>query len=143
VTPREEINRYLAKRGLGQLGDDGLISQLAFLVRDHLHFQSLLTACEPELRTPMYEALAPNLSFRPKPLASYLIEAARDAEARQLPVIGADGELQQYYPPEVSHHALDPETGEAFAVEGLAAERGTESLDEIGAARGPVDGSQA
>ena len=101
TTPLEQINRYLASRGLGQIGDAGLLAQLGFLVRDHQHFQSLLICCDPELRAGMYEALAPNIvGFRPKPLAEYLIEAAREAEVRQLPVVTPDGKLEPYTPPE-------------------------------------------
>jgi hypothetical protein len=114
-TPLEQINHYLASRGLGQIGDKGLLAQFGFLVRDHLHLQSLLIACEPGLRGPMYEALAPNLTFRPWPLEKYLIEGALDAERRQLPIITPDGKLEGYKVPEVKsseeHNAVDQGSG--------------------------------
>ena len=97
-----ELNRYLAVRGLGQLGDAGLLAQFGFLIRDNDHFRSLLACCDPALRTAMYEALAPNIhGFKVRPLEDYLIEAAQDAEARQLPVITPEGTLERYRPPEV------------------------------------------
>ena len=102
MTTLEQLNHELARRGLGQLGDAGILAQFGYLIRDHAHFQSMLICCEPTLRAAMYEALAPNIvGFRPRPLAEYLIEAARDAEARRLPVVTPDGKLEPYTPPEV------------------------------------------
>lgn len=95
------INRLLGQSGLAQLGDPGLIPQLACLVRDHAHFRSLLITCEPEERRAMYEAMAPNLSFQARSLDAYLTEAREDAAARQLPTVAPDGTLQPYRVPEV------------------------------------------
>ena len=95
------INRLLGESGLAQLTDPGLPAQLAALVRDECHFKSLMLACEPAERTAMYEAMAPNLHFRPGPLHEYLIEAQREAEARQLPTIDAEGKLHEFRPAEL------------------------------------------
>lgn len=95
------LNRMLGNAGLAQLDDAGLPAQLASLVRDEAHFKSLMLACEPEQRTAMYEAMAPALCFTPHPLHEYLIEAQRDAEARQLPTIDADGKLHPFRPAEI------------------------------------------
>lgn len=95
------INRLLGESGLAQLTDPGLPSQLAALVRDEVHFKSLMLACEPEHRTAMYEAMAPNLHFRLRPLHEYLIEAQREAEARQLPTIDEAGKLHEFRPAEL------------------------------------------
>jgi hypothetical protein len=95
------INRLLGESGLAQLTDPGLPSQLAALVRDECHFKSLMLACEPEHRAAMYEAMAPNLHFRPRQLHEYLIEAQREAEARQLPTIDAEGKLHEFRPAEL------------------------------------------
>lgn len=95
------INRLLGESGLAQLTDPGLPAQLAALVRDECHFKSLMLACEPAERTAMYEAMAPNLHFRPRPLHEYLIEAQREAEARQLPTIDEAGRLHEFRPAEL------------------------------------------
>lgn len=81
---KQILNRVLALAGFGQLDDPGLPAQIAYLIEDHDHLRSLLTACTPEERGHMYEALAPNLRFKPLPLESYMIEARRLAE--RLPV---------------------------------------------------------
>lgn len=95
------INRFLGERGLGQLDDPGLLGQLGFLVRDHDHLRSLLVTCVPEERRNMYDALAPNLRFKPRLLDEYIAEAKADAEARQLPTIEPDGSFKAYKVPEV------------------------------------------
>ncbi len=97
------INHFLRSNGLAGLSEAGaLMTQLAYLVRDHAHFRSLLTACEPAERGEMYSALAPNLHFKARPLADYLIEAAQDAERRQLPTIGEDGHFKPFRVPELN-----------------------------------------
>ena len=100
---RLEINRYLGKHGLATLDDPaGLVQQLAFCVRDHIHFRQILVRCEPEHRHALYEAFRPHLSFEAKPLDVYVAEAGADAEARQLPTVGPDGQLQPFRVPEVT-----------------------------------------
>jgi hypothetical protein len=99
---RIQINRTLGRAGLATLDDPrGVVQQLAFLVTDHDQFRRLLTKCEPEHRREMYAALVPNLRFTAKPLDVYLSEAARDAEARQLPTLGEGGKLIPFRPAEV------------------------------------------
>jgi hypothetical protein len=48
----------------------------------------------------MYDALEPNLRFKARTLDAYIIEAKQDAEARQLPTVGEDGQLHPYTPPQ-------------------------------------------
>jgi len=98
---RRAMNRLLGQAGLSQLNDPSILPQLACLVRDDAHFRSLVCACDPEGRRDMYEALAPNLAFKARPLHEYLIEAQRDAEARQLPIQNADGTLRAFNVPQV------------------------------------------
>ena len=108
ATLKRRINRYLGDRGLPDLDGPGLFAELAAHVRDHAHFLSLLVTCVPEERSNMYNALAPNLRFKAKPLEEYITEARNQAEREQLPWIAEDGTLQQYYPPEVdSQSAID------------------------------------
>lgn len=105
------INHELRSRGLSGLDKaKELVPQLAMFVRDSTHLSSLLNACDPEERRHMYEALEPYLRFRPKPFHMYLIEMAADAERRQLPTIGPNGDLVAYKPPpEIRTSALaDP-----------------------------------
>jgi hypothetical protein len=98
----QRINHYLGTHGLGRLEDGaGLVAQLAFLVRSHEQLRAMLVTCEAEERREMYEALRPNLRFEAKPLDVYMAEAGQEAEARQLPVVGEDGMLHPYTPPEV------------------------------------------
>jgi hypothetical protein len=80
---RSRINRMLGEHGLAQLDDPGLLPQLAFLVRDHDHFRSILVECEPAERANCYNALAPNLRFEAKPLDVYVSEAGQIAEREQ------------------------------------------------------------
>jgi len=93
---RKRINRMLGEHGLAQLDDPGLHGQLAYLVRDHDHFRSLLITAPPEHRGLMYDAWAPNLRFKAHTLEQYLMEARADAEARQLPIQAEDGTLKPY-----------------------------------------------
>ena len=97
-----QLNRILRSAGLATTSEPfALCAQLGYLVRDHAHFLSLLVACDPPQRRDMYEALRPHLRFVPKALDVYLAEAAMDAAARQLPVMGDDGKLHEYTAPEV------------------------------------------
>lgn len=110
---RFAINHELKSRGFASLDEAGpLITQLAYLVTDDRHFATLLNACEPEHRRDMYEAMAPNLSFKPRSLAEYLIESAQDAERRQLPTIGPAGELVPFKVPELRSPAAAPATAD-------------------------------
>ena len=98
---QKRINRMLGEYGLGQLDSPGLVGQLAYLVRDHDHFRSLLLVAEPHQRSLMYDAMAPNLRFKARTLEQYLTEAREDAEARQLPIQAEDGTLKPFQVPEI------------------------------------------
>ena len=98
---KKRINRMLGERGLAQLDEAGLASQLGFLVRDHAQLRSLLVSCEPEKRRSMYDDLVPNLRFKAKTLEEYLTEAREDAEARRLPIQAEDGTLKEFKVPEI------------------------------------------
>lgn len=120
------INHFLRSNGLGDLSQAGaLMTQLAFFVRDHAHFLALLIACEPKERHHMYDAIAPNLRFKAKPFATYLIEAAQDAERRQLPTIGEDGHFRPFRAPEVKTEPAgsDAAIATAAAIEAVAKAR--------------------
>jgi hypothetical protein len=103
LSERAEINRYLARHGFGQLGDAGLLPQLAYAITDEKTLMRVLNLAAPEERTACYEALRPFLPFVPRPLDVLMAEIAMDAEIRQLPVIQPDGSLKPYSAPEVSH----------------------------------------
>ena len=121
------INHELRKRGLASLDqEEALASQLAMFVRDDRHFATLLNACEPEKRRDMYEAMAPNLRFKPRTLAEYLIENAQDAERRQLPTLGPGGELVPFKVPELKTHATSDD-----AIATAAAVIATETLHVV------------
>jgi len=107
---RRRINQTLGKQGLAQLDNPGLVGQLAYFVRDHEHFRSLLVACEPDKRTAMFDAMAPNLRFQARTLEQYLMEARQDAEARRLPLQAEDGTLKEFQIPEIKTVAMDEET---------------------------------
>lgn len=77
------LDRALKNRGFGGLEDPQIIHQLAFCVRDHEHFRTLLTACLPDKRTVMFETMRPHLNFEAKPLDVYLAESAEMAAHRE------------------------------------------------------------
>src|SRR5215831_380285 len=99
---QRRINHTLAEHGFGELTDPGLVHQLAFFVRSHEHFRSLLITAEPEERRNMYEAMSPYLRFKPRSFDEYMADAAADAEARQLPTQDAEGGLHEFQVPEIS-----------------------------------------
>lgn len=103
MQPKATINRVLGRLGLSSLDSpSGLAAQFGSLIRDHDHFRSLLVTCEPEERRNMYEALAPNLRFKAKPLVDYMIEAKSQAEREQLPEWDhADGTFKAFQVPDI------------------------------------------
>jgi hypothetical protein len=119
------INHALRSRGLASLSEGpALVAQLAMFVRDDAHFRALINACEPEERGHLYDALAPNVRFKPRPLADYLIELAQDAERRQLPTIGEDGRFRAFHRPEIqSEPASDAAIATNAVAESVAKER--------------------
>ena len=106
VKERLEINQFLGRRGLATLDDPrGLVTQVAFLIQNHDHLRSMLIRCEPEHRRDMYESLKPHLRFEAKPLDVYIAEGQADAERRQLPTLGPNGELVPFKPAEIHTQA--------------------------------------
>jgi hypothetical protein len=108
-TEENAINRVLRSWGMGSLGEPGVVAQFASLVDDHAHFMKLLRACEPHQRRDMYEAMAPNLRFPAKPLEDYMVEAKAHAAAAEYPTLDEQGNLHQYYPPEVNTASWRPD----------------------------------
>jgi hypothetical protein len=105
-----EINRFLQSKGMATLAQAGpLMSQLAYCIPDNAAFKRALMACEPQERRHMYDALKPNLRFKAHPLDTYVIESHQDAEARQLPTIGPDGNFIPFRVPEVQTQPGDAE----------------------------------
>lgn len=68
-----EVHEHLCRHGLGGLDDPNLIHQMAFLIKDHNHFRSVILAVEPKDRRDAYEAMRPYLNFEPYPLDRYLL----------------------------------------------------------------------
>lgn len=114
ATLRAKINNALQMHGLGRLDDPGLPAQLGYLVRDHDHFRELLSVCEPQHRTAMYNSLTPYLRFDAKPLDVYLYENADQADREQLPTVAEDGTLEPYRVPEL-HSAVQTLIEDAVA----------------------------
>jgi hypothetical protein len=109
---QRRINHTLAEHGFGRLDDPGLVHQLAFFVRSHEHFRSLLVTADPEERRNMYEAMSPYLRFKPRTFDEYMTEARADAEARRLPIEQPDGTLREFEVPEIkTDHAVDTPSG--------------------------------
>jgi phage FluMu protein Com len=101
LSERAEINRFLKRHGFGELGDAGLLPQLAYAIDNEKTLMRVLNLAVPEERTECYESLRPLLRFVPRPLDVLLSEIAMDAEIRQLPVIQPDGSFKPYSTPEV------------------------------------------
>lgn len=131
----EQINRVLGAVGLPKLSDPGLLPALGCLVLDHEHFRQLLTKCEPEHRTAMYEALRPHLRFRPKPLDVYIAESADLAERKQLPIQGPDGRLREFRPPEIAAVRKTVEASPAEEVLNLTCQKCTKEATFAGRTR--------
>lgn len=93
------------------------IRQLARTIRDHKHFETILTSCTAEERQELYDAVVPNLSFTAKPLDKYVASAGQMAEREQLPVVLPDGRLGPFKPArDVSSVAKDAENAIAQAL---------------------------
>lgn len=91
------LQRSLKKFGLNT-DINQAIAQMGRLVRDHKHFERLLTEAGPELRQELYDSLRPHLKFVAKPLDVYVADAGKMAEREQLPTIGPDGMLHEFQP---------------------------------------------
>lgn len=98
------------------------IAALASTIRDHRHFETVLTSCDPEERQMLYDSCRPHLKFTAKPLDAYVASAGRMAERLQLPVIGPNGELLEFRP------AQDVKSAEKSAEDAVAAEIAKKTL---------------
>jgi hypothetical protein len=88
-----------ALRAAGLSDDFGrAIKEMAKFVRDHRHFESLLSEMEPGLRADMYEAMRANLRFTALPLDVYIANIKTQAEREQLPILGPNGQLVPFKP---------------------------------------------
>jgi hypothetical protein len=94
-------------KGMQRLGRPTMDAPSAFLdafamdIRDHDHFRSLLSRCEPQERQSMYDSLVYRIRrFKPLPLDNYIAQSADLAERKQLPTIGTDGKFHAYRPAE-------------------------------------------
>lgn len=91
------VAKALKKFGLStDLG--AAIAALAQTIRDHKHFESLLTSADPSERQMLYDSVLPHLRFKAKPLDVYVANAGRRAEREQWPVQGPDGKLHEFRP---------------------------------------------
>jgi len=95
------IDRILKAWGLGSLEDSASVPALARMVQDDEHFGEILRACDPKLRKDMYDAMSPNLKFRPRELEWYIIAAKDHASSQQFPTIDDEGNLKPYMMPTV------------------------------------------
>lgn len=97
---REHRHALAAMRRAGFTGTMGeAIAAIGHnYVRDHKHFERLLTEAGPKLRQELYDALVPHLRFRAKPLDVYVASAGQMAEREQLPVMDQNGMLHEFRP---------------------------------------------
>lgn len=98
------------------------IGALASTIRDHKHFETLLTSCEPEERQMLYDSCLPHLKFKAWSLDRYVASAGRMAERLQLPVLGPNGELLEFRP------AQDVKSAEKRIEQAIAAELAKKTL---------------
>lgn len=96
---KDRINRMLGLHGLGSLDDPGTVQQLAYLVADHEHFRQILSKCAHSLRRQMYDAMAPYLRFKARPLDVYVSQCGELAERMQWPTLDGAGALRPFKPP--------------------------------------------
>jgi hypothetical protein len=90
------LKKAMAKFGI-KLNIADAIGALASTIRDHAHFERLITEAEPEMRQEFYDSVRPHLKFRAKPLDVYISDAKQMAEREQLPIL-ADGKLLPFKP---------------------------------------------
>jgi hypothetical protein len=125
IAQTAKITRVLNKFGFAKLGSGEIVKQMASLVRDHVHMRDLLSACDPSERTNMYEQMRPYLPFRAKSLDEYIADAKHNAEAKQMPTVGPNGNLQPFKP------AADVNSIERAAEEAIAAEMAKGTLTVV------------
>lgn len=88
------VGQMLRRRGLpSDIGS--AIALLAGTIRDHKHFEQLLTSCSGEERQMLYDSVRPHLRFIPKPLDVYISSVSSKAEREQWPVM-IDGTMKKF-----------------------------------------------
>jgi hypothetical protein len=108
------LKGLLKRRGLP--ADFGLaIGMLGATIRDHAHFQTLLTGISGEERQQLYDAVRPSLKFKAKPLDQYVSAAASRAEREQWPTQDKEGKLHAFKP------ARDADTAKRDVEDAIAA----------------------
>ena len=99
MSNRAAINQYLQRKQLATLREPkDLLQQLAMGITNHEKFRKVLAKVEPAKRTVAYETMRQFLSFKAKPLADYLMEAAQEAERKQRPTIDEKGNVKDFVP---------------------------------------------
>ena len=107
---RKLIHNQLRRIGFGGFDDTNLIAQMAFCIEGHDHFRNVLTPINPLQRSIAYHALAPHLTFAPKPLDVYEAEMRQIAEQQQLPTWNDKTKMPEAYRvPEISLDGLATE----------------------------------
>jgi hypothetical protein len=90
------VDKALKKFGLPDL--NSAVAALASTIRDHKHFETLLTSTAGEERQMLYDSCVPHLKFTAKPLDVYVAGAGQMAERLQLPTLDAEGNLHEFRP---------------------------------------------
>jgi len=91
------LKKIMAKLGI-PLSINEAIAALSATIRDHAHFQRLITETDPSFRQSFYDSVRPHLTFRAKPLDVYIADAQQQAEREKLPTLMPDGTLQEFKP---------------------------------------------
>ena len=80
---RQKVNDTLKRCGFGGLEDPTILDQLAFVIHGHDHFRGILMSVTEQERHIAYQALAPRVRFKAKPLEEYERETKLKAEREQ------------------------------------------------------------
>lgn len=91
------LKKAMAKFGI-TLSINDAIASMSATIRDHEHFQRLITEAEPSFRQSFYDSVRPHLKFRAKPLDVYIADAQQMAEREKLPTLMPDGTLREFRP---------------------------------------------
>lgn len=91
------LKKVLRQVGL-PLSINEAIAALARTIRDHKHFERILTEIGPAERQDLYDSVIPHLRFTPKPLDVYVAGAGQMAEREQLPTLDEKGNLRAFRP---------------------------------------------
>lgn len=98
------------------------IAGLAKTIRDHVHFERLLTETDGADRQELYDSVVPHLRFSAKPLDVYISDAKHRAERERWPTLGADGQLHPFKP------AADVKSIEKAAEDAIVADLAARTL---------------